>query len=97
MIVTHLEEFNWGTAEVPGFPNARRLNMMDPDSKLRFTTVFSDTPLKDLIAEMALGLTPEQAAELLPQLEERSKDDPEKFVVPQEPEPSVAGEEVQGG
>jgi len=96
VIVTNLEDFHWGTAEVPGYPNARRLNMMDPESKLRFTTVFSDAPLKDLISELAQGITPEQAAELIPQLEERSKDDPAKYVMPKL-EPVVDGEEVQGG
>lgn len=65
MIILNMEEFSWGTAEVPEFPNARRLNFLDPESNLRFTMVWSGDPLKQLIEELIPGLTAEQAEALI--------------------------------
>lgn len=69
MIILNMENFSWGTAPVPGYDNARRLNFLDDDSTIRFTMVFSDAPLGTLIEELIPGLTPEQAADLIPKLE----------------------------
>jgi hypothetical protein len=65
VIIINMEDFSWGTAEVDGYPNSRRLNFLDPESKLRFTLIFGGDPLKVLVEELIPGLTGPQAESLI--------------------------------